>query len=261
MRVLAPIPAALVVLVACSAPQSPPTEEEPPPTAEEAPVPTPPAEGARPAPAQRELPATWTSASPLAFERLVDSLAAEGGELRWSAPALETLAAALRRQDEVAVRAAVLVAHSADRSATEVLLARLEERAVAPNRGLDAGDIVAAGALAQRTLEADDARRLEALVVGDEPHPDLEVRVECARAALGAGRDAVIPFLLTVLRALTPAEREHPADWERVTTLAWAKSRAAQALSLRAGVECVFRPDGSWEEQMAEAERLEGLLR
>ena len=42
--------------------------------------------------------------------------------------------------------------------------------------------------------------------------------------------------------------------------MAWAKTRAAEALSLRAGVECTFRPDGSLDHQEEEARRLQALL-
>jgi hypothetical protein len=84
--------------------------------------------------------------------------------------------------------------------------------------------------------------------------------VECARAALGAGVDSVVPFLVRVLRAGTPAEKEDPGDWQPSIHLTWSKHRAAEALSLRAGVPSEFRPDGSWQHQMDEATRLEQLL-
>jgi len=202
----------------------------------------------------RELPAAWDTAPASAFEEQVAHLAA--GRVRWSDAGLADLAAALEDPGTRATRAAVLLGHDPGAAATQALLTRLEQRRDHPVRALDAGDIVAAAALTGRGVEA----RLVALAVGDAPHPDLEVRVECARAALHAGREEVVPFLLTVLRALTPAEREHPGDWERTTTLMWAKSRAAEALCARLGIECEVRPDGSWVDQMAEADRLEALF-
>ena len=203
---------------------------------------------------EQDLPAAWDTTPPSEFERQVARLSA--GRVAWSAASLDTLRAALAVPDAAAVRATVLLAYDPSTAATEVLIGRLEARAHAPQRGLDAGDLVAAAALDGRGVEA----RLVVLVIGDAPHPDLEVRVECARTALRAGREDVVPFLLTVLRALTPAEREHAPDWERVTTLMWAKSRAGEALSARLGIECRVRPDGSWTDQMAEADRLEGLF-
>lgn len=202
----------------------------------------------------RELPPDWAAVAPSVFEDRVEALA--GREVRWSEEDLAELAAALGEHDGGAVRAAVLLGHDEGAGATEVLIARLERRRQAPTRGLDAGDLVAAAALEGRGVE----ERLVALAVGEERHPDLEVRVECARTALRAGREEVVPFLLTVLRALTPAEREHPGDWERTETMMWAKSRAGEALSDRLGIERRVRPDASWEEQMAEADRLEALF-
>lgn len=196
-------------------------------------------------------PASWAHMPPSQFEASISSMS----NCRWSSAALGALAEGLGTPGGTSLRAAVLLAYDPGPDATDILLSRLEERAVAKERGLDAGDLVAAAALDGRGTE----QSLLPLVLGTSPHPDLEVRVECARTALRAGREEVVPFLLTVLRGLTPAEREHPADWERITTLMWAKSRAAEALSDRLGITCQFRPDGAWEEQMAEADRLEDL--
>jgi hypothetical protein len=164
--------------------------------------------------------------------------------------------------DQISVRAAVLCARSRDPRAAELLLARLEQRVLGPDRNSDAGDVIAAAALADLAFRADLADRLVALATGDAPHPDLEVRVECAASALrlGAPTDSVAPFLLTVLRALTPAELEHPGDWPRQRTVAWAKTRGAEALSERARVPCTFRPDGSFAHQAAETAKLERAL-
>lgn len=202
----------------------------------------------------QELPAAWDSSPASAFEEQVARLAA--APVRWSDAGLRALTAALDDPGPRATRAAVLLGQDPGPPSTEALIARLERRQDHAVRALDAGDIVAAAALTARGVE----ERLVALAVGDAPHPDLEIRVECARAALHAGREEVVPFLLTVLRALTPAEREHPADWERTTTLMWAKSRAAEALCARLGIPCEVRPDGSWEDQVAEADRLEALF-
>lgn len=263
-RVVSPqhtaLAALLAVLPACtSPPPAPPADpvHAPPPAATS----RPPAPGRSPEsgpPVERELPEGWSAVAPVVFEEIVDGLA--GGRFTWTDDGLDELARALDRVDETSVRAAVLLAHARGDGPAETLLARLERRGEAAVRAHDAGDLVAAAALAGRGRAGAPAR-LEALAVGPRPHPDLEVRVECARSALASGRDAVIPFLVRVLRALTPAERDDPPDWERVTTMSWAKHRAAEALAARAGVACEFRPDGSWEHQMSEAARLEALLR
>jgi len=207
-----------------------------------------------------DLPPGWNTLSPFGFERALAAWREAPGAIAFSAETLATLSTALAGQDRTAVRAAVLLAHCPDPGATRALIERLEARAEAPSRPMDAGDVVAAAALAGRAGESRVPERLEALVVGEHPHPDLEVRVECARSALIADREAVIPWLLSVLRAMTRDETLAPPDWKPTQTMAWAKTRAAEALSLRAGVECAFRSDGSIEHQEEEARRLEGLL-
>ena len=86
------------------------------------------------------------------------------------------------------------------------------------------------------------------------------MRVECASSALARGRTEVVPFLLRVLRASTPAQREDPPDWTPKPTMAWSKSRAATALSGHLGVPVEFRADASYEYQLAEIASLVGLL-
>lgn len=174
---------------------------------------------------------------------------------------IEVLADALAGDAERAARAAVLLGAEGGERARSALLDRLDQRIAAPSRGATGVDVIAARALHEGITEK-ETERLAELVQGTEPHPDLAVRVECARAVLlGADHRAVVPFLLTVLRAETPAQEKSPITWPRITTLAWVKTRAAQALSRAAGTDLRFRPDGSWAHQVAEAERLEGLLR
>jgi hypothetical protein len=212
-----------------------------------------------PAPPERFAPpADWQSVSPLAFERQVEALALRAGVL--DAADLALLERALDHGDERSVRAAVLLARSRDPRAGRALLRRLEERASAPTRHGDAGDVVAAAALAGWSPTPDTAQRLAALAVGPRPHADIEVRVECAAAALVAGRDEVVDFLLAVLASQTPDQVLHPPDWETKRTMAWAKHRAARALSRRAGVPCTFRPDGSYEHQRTERLQLRSWI-
>ena len=88
----------------------------------------------------------------------------------------------------------------------------------------------------------------------------MPTRGECAAAALVAGRDEVVDFLLAVLASQTPEQVLHPPDWETKRTMAWAKHRAARALSRRAGVPCTFRPDGSYEHQRTERLQLRSWI-
>jgi len=171
-----------------------------------------------------------------------------------------TLADALGGFDEGAMRAALLLGHSRDPNAAELLLARLEERIEGPDRNGDGADVVAAATLATWPADASFGTRLVDLSTGADPHRDLEVRVECAGAALARGHTAVIPFLLRVLRAATPAQRSDPPDWTPKPTMAWSKSRAATALSRHLGIRVNFRADASYDDQLAEIARLAELL-
>jgi hypothetical protein len=214
------------------------------------------------------VPASWRTASPYRFEGLVERWLPPGEQVphTLSEEGLADLEAGLEEGGQIAVRAVVLLARSRDGRAAEVLLNRLEARVPAPGRADDAADVVAAGALARwPSAQAGAAgrgigARLARLAVGDALHPDLEVRVECARSALGRGRVEVLPFLLRVLRAGTPTEHLDAPDWERVLTLTWARTRAAEALAIHLGVRQELRPDGSFAHIEEQVRRYETLL-
>ncbi len=70
----------------------------------------------------------------------------------------------------------------------------------------------------------------------------------------------VVPFLLRVLRAETPTQHLDPPDWERVETVTWAKTRAAEALAQHLGVPQGLRPDGPYAHIEEEVRRYEELL-
>ncbi|HEX6883315.1 MAG TPA: hypothetical protein VF530_08030 [Planctomycetota bacterium] len=163
-------------------------------------------------------------------------------------------------QDPLAVRAALILGRSLHPASAAVLIRRLERRALGPERWSDAGDCVAAAALARFPNPQRYAQRLVPLAVGTRPHPDLEVRVECAATALHAGYTGVVPFLLQVLRIDTHAGRSDRRDFAVSPTTAWARGRAAEALSAHAGVPVTYRFDGSIGHREEEAARLEALL-
>ncbi len=216
-------------------------------------------------------------------------------------------------------RAAVLLGAALDRAGPDpsgaalseveigaLLLARLEARHTTEVRGDLGADVVAARALDRRATLAGVTDRLLELAAGEDPHPVLSVRTECAAVVLErnvgwmdlrasrapekgmdvpedertrAARRRAAAFLLSVLRAETPDEAKSPRTWDRITTLAWPKTRAAEsmtraaaaltewralsgAITEGAGEDATlrFRPDGSWAHQMAEADRLESIL-
>lgn len=167
---------------------------------------------------------------------------------------------ALAGFDERAMRGALLLCHSRDPEAAELLIAHLEERTQGPERNSDGADVVAAATLALWPAEPGFGARLVELSVGERVHPDLEVRVECAGSALARGHTAVAPFLLRVLRAGTPAQATDPPDWTPKPTMAWSKSRAATALSGHLGLRVSYRADASYDDQLAEIARLKDLL-
>ncbi len=211
-----------------------------------------------------ELPADWDEFDLESFEAWITALPADAA-IALDGERFDELGRALAADELEAVRAALVLARCADSRAAEILLARLEQRVIAAQRHADAGDVVAAAALAAGAETEAQTARLAALAVGGEPHPDLEIRVECAASALARGRDDVVPFLLTVMRDATRAGRADPKDWPPQETLAWAKSRAARALHARLDRPNAFTPDASYAEQervvaqLAEALRAAGV--
>ena len=205
---------------------------------------------------ERSVARDWRRVDPETFAARLDAELPSQPAFRFAADAREELAAALDEQSADSVRAAVQLSRSSARADLDALLARLERRVPAPSRARDAGDVVAAAALDGHGYE----RRLERLAIGNDAHPDLEVRVECAVVALAAGRTSVVPFLLRVLRAGTPMEPDDPPGWEPKPHMTWSKTRAAAALSARAGVPVQFRADGSYAHQEREVRRLAELL-
>jgi len=212
------------------------------------------------------LPSGWRSAQPLEFERLALTLLPEERATPFDEPSRAELAAALDEltlpleggdQSPVAVRAALLLGRSRHPTSAALLIRRLERRALGPERWSDCGDVLAAAALARFPDPRRYAQRLVPLATGSRPHPDLEVRVECAATALFAGFTEVVPFLLQVLRIDTRAGQADLRDFPVAPTTAWARGRAAEALSLYAGVPLTYQTDDSDEGREREAAKLE----
>jgi len=206
------------------------------------------------------LPPDWETLSPFAFEELCLHELPEDVSTPFDAQARETLRAALDRMDESSVRAAVLLGRSRHAANASILIRRLEKRAAGPERTSDAGDTIAAASLARFRDPARFAQRLVPLAVGTNPHPDLEVRVECAATALYAGFTEVIPFLLQVLRIGTYAGQTETRDFAVSDATAWARGRAAEALSLFADVPLAYRIDGPIAARESEARKLAEIV-
>jgi hypothetical protein len=211
------------------------------------------------------LPHDWRTSSPAAFEAWALAALPEGqatpldkGGLRELQQALDevTTDRGAGRLDPLAVRAAVILGRSRYSTCGALLIRRLEKRVLGPERHSDCGDTVAAAALARFPDPKRYAQRLVPLAVGASPHPDLEVRVECAATALHAGYAQVIPFLLQVLRIDTYAGLADRRDFAVSPTTAWARGRAAEALSAHAGVPLTYRFDGSIAHRQEEAAKL-----
>lgn len=201
-----------------------------------------------------ELPAPWATQAPWDFEQYVASLTPG----YWSSSDRAILGLALKRPEQSSIRAAVLLGFGGPQCAG-VILSYLEERIEEDAREADAAEVVAIRAL-ERFPQPDVLERLKRLAIGGVPHPDLEIRTECACVALDMGDREVIPFLLRVLHAGTPAELKDPIDWSPKQTLAWSKGRAAAALSRAAGIPNEFQADGPWAAQNAQAAALAGAL-
>jgi len=201
------------------------------------------------------LPENWLTSARLTFERLVEETLPGDSISFLDEAALATLADALREPD-TRMRASIWLGRSRDPLAAELLMARLEERELGEDRGADAPDVVSAAGLAEFKASAERAARLSALATGETAHPDLEVRVECARAALRYGDDSSIPFLLSVLLIGTHQGRESGEFWPAPLRSAWARERAAEILAWRAGLENRYSADASIGDREREVARL-----
>ncbi len=176
------------------------------------------------------------------------------------------------REAQAAVRAALLLSRDHSPPSQASLLTRLERRMLPEERGRQAVDVVCAAALSKFDgLDAGAMGSLQRLVGGSIPHPDLDVRVECARAYLAhipcdpQGKPPLrarncLRFLIKVLRSETPAQASDPITWPRIRTVAWPKGRAAQEIERWHPSEIRFQPDGPWKNQMAWATLAEQAL-
>ena len=203
---------------------------------------------------------SWGDSPRVSFERSLAAWNPSQSEHRLKPEERLLLSAALAGLDEAGMRAALLLTHSRDPHAAELLLTRLEERVEGAERNADGADVVAAASLAAWPPGERYKSALTELSIGSSPHPDLEVRVECASSALARGGTEVSPFLLRVLREGTPAEERELRDWTPKSTMAWAKSRAATALSKHLGKPVRYRADASYEDQLSEISTLESLI-
>jgi hypothetical protein len=230
-------------------------------TQSKAPAPTPPQASVETG--ELALPPDWAALERVDFESGLELWTRGDKPLRVANADLVTLRTALSGADERAVRAALILARSRNVRAFEALLERLEERKTIEAGKSDAADVVAAAALNGASGIADLAPRLEVLSVGKRAHPELSVRVECARSALDLGRDTAITFLLDVLREGTHRAQRKP-DFKRPPWtpegLDWIQARAADALSRRAKLPLRFRPEATLTAREAEIERLESVL-
>ena len=207
-----------------------------------------------------ELRPDWAEVEPITFEQFVDEQLSLGSRVTFEPAVLAALTTALDQPAPVNVRAAVLLSRTSDPVSAEILLERLEKRLLGPERSSDAGDVVAAAGLASMQLRSGQVQRLSDLASGQNPHPDLEVRVEIARTALQYGRDENIPFLISVLRIGTRAGRHSGEFWPAPLRSAWARERAAEILSWRSGLEQQFSADASIADREREADRYEQAL-
>jgi len=215
------------------------------------------------------LPLGWDTVAPVAFEEALARWNPEGAVGRLDGDTLALLGRALDGDTPRALRAVLLLAHSAAPEARDPLLARLERHIRPAGDDFPAVDVAAAAALARRPglarEEAEPARaaKLDELARGRRPHPLLVVRVECAAASVALGGRGASAFLLAILREGTSAFDPRPS-WVRGGTalddLAFAQWRAAEALARAAGVVNTYRPELSAVERARIAGELERAL-
>ena len=204
----------------------------------------------------------WQTMGNAAFEAWLPSVAA------LLAAELDALADLAATSDDptsaaTALRATLILARLDQEAAAARLADQLEARQPHAERYADAADVTAAAYLGTSSFAAslDLAARLAQLVDDASAHPDLEVRTECARAALLLGNDTVGPFLLRLTRLGTRLGAERDGDWHSSSTTSWARSRAAEALAERLGIASPYRGDASLAQREAAALTLEAAWR
>lgn len=194
----------------------------------------------------------------LEFEAFLETVSRHG-EL--SEDLYDQLGAQMERDDQaqLAMRAALVLARVSTRASAQRLLAQLEARHEHPERPADAVDVVAAASLATSPFatELSVATRLALLADGAAPHPDLEVRAECARTAILLGNRAVAPFLLRLTRLDTPLGLARDGAWHATEFTTWSRNRAAETLAEVLGIPCPYRADNNLAGREAAAQALE----
>jgi hypothetical protein len=213
-------------------------------------------------PAPIDLPPGWRALAREPFERALETSFSASTPHSLTPAALAELSEALQSSDETAVRAVAWLARADDARAVELLFARLERRrsesALEPGPAT-AIDFAAAAALFRSATPGENGLRIEELATGKNKHPDLDVRVECARGALHAGRDGPVAFLLAVLRTGTTLSGAR-IDGVAGAELAWCQARAAAALAARAELPARFRPEAALAERERALQELEAAL-
>lgn len=208
-----------------------------------------------------ELPPRWSTLPLAEFGPFLDELFPGGASRSFATPAIEELGSALRANDPLALRAALLLARCNDVRAGELFLARLERRTAVPDTdplGCSI-DLCLAAALRGFANAREVGSRLESLSFGRRPHPDLEVRVECGATACALGREKPLPFLLAILKSGTRLAAQS-SSWKPIADMGFCQRRAAEALCQRAGRPCRYRPLLSLDEREEEIRALEAAL-
>ncbi len=259
---------ALLGLAGCQAPAPavlPPSGEQAPaaPRADPASAagPTTPAAAPVRLPSVVELPPGWATVPLTEFSALLEQCFPAGEARTFPNSAFEELGSALRTNDPLALRAALLLARCSDVRAGELCVARLERRAiVAEEDPLGyAVDLCLAAALRGFAGVRELGSRLESLSFGRRPHPDLEVRVECGATAFALGRDKPLAFLLSILKHGTRLWAPS-SGWKPLEDMSFCQRRAAEALCQRAGRPCRYRALLSLDEREDEIRLLEAAL-
>lgn len=200
----------------------------------------------------------WLDLSPAGFEEWLPAVGDLEPQTASTLDQLASLAAGDTRPAD-ALRATLVLATLKDEAAAERLANQLEARHPHAERHADAADTAAAAALASSPFATtlNIGPRLAALAADANPHPDLEVRTECARTALLLGHTEVAAFLLRLTRLGTRLGRDRDGDWHPPVTTTWSRNRAAEALAEFLDIPCPYRGDSSLAQREAAALQLE----
>jgi len=193
----------------------------------------------QPAPLERAtLPSDWQQVRWAEYSDWLGQHFPDGKPWTLAGEDLRALSGALARADEGSLRAIQILARLSDPLASEICVAHLERRLSRTQQLplVEVVDTVCARALGSMADFPGMGPRLEQLASGSNPHPSVDVRVECAIRALALDKRRALEFLLAFSKLGTRLSARG-ANVAPGSDVAQAQLRALEALLAYSGVD------------------------